>query len=42
MAGCSGYLLAHRLEAQVTVTGNDGTSFTLTFPLHAEEPVEPK
>jgi two-component sensor histidine kinase len=36
------YLLARRLPAQVTVTGNGGTRFTLTFPLHAEAPVEPK
>ena len=35
-------ILARRLEAQVTVTGNGGTSFTLTFPLHADPPLEPK
>jgi two-component sensor histidine kinase len=36
------HILARRLAAQVTVTGNGGTSFTLTFPLHADLPVEPK
>ncbi|HTU01585.1 MAG TPA: PAS domain S-box protein, partial [Candidatus Sulfotelmatobacter sp.] len=36
------YLLARRLEAQVTVTGNGGTTFTLTFPARADAPVEPK
>ena len=35
-------LLARRLEAQVTVTCSGGTSFTLTFPLHADPPLEPK
>jgi len=32
------HILAHRLEVQVIVT----TSFLLTFPLHADPPLEPK
>ncbi|HTU00445.1 MAG TPA: sensor histidine kinase, partial [Candidatus Sulfotelmatobacter sp.] len=36
------HILARRLEAQVTVTGTSGTSFLLTFPLHADPPLEPK
>jgi two-component sensor histidine kinase len=36
------HILARRLEAQVAVTGNGGTSFTLTFPLHADPPRDPK
>ena len=35
-------ILACRLEARVAVTSTGGTCFTLTFPLHAEEPIEPK
>ena len=36
------YLLTRRLEGAVQIGRDGGTSFTLTFPLHAEEPVEPK
>jgi len=35
-------LLARRLEADVALHADGGTSFTLTFPVQAEEPVEPK
>ena len=35
------YILWQRLEGTVKIETNGGTSFTLTFPLHAEVPVEP-
>ncbi|HTU01839.1 MAG TPA: PAS domain S-box protein, partial [Candidatus Sulfotelmatobacter sp.] len=36
------YVLAKRLAAEMSLARNGGTTFTLTFPLHADEPVEPK
>jgi len=36
------YILAKRLAATVEVKNQHGTSFTITFPLHADEPVEPR
>jgi two-component sensor histidine kinase len=35
-------ILALRLGAQVVVERNGGTSFTLTFPAHADAPLEPR
>ena len=35
-------LLARRLEAEVTISRDGGTTVTLTFPIHGDVPVEPK
>jgi len=35
------FLLSRRLEATVRIDRSAGTAFMLTFPLHAEPPVEP-
>jgi hypothetical protein len=40
--GCTVHILARRLETTVTVEQSGTTTFTLTFPLHAELPVEPR
>jgi PAS domain S-box-containing protein len=34
-------ILAHRLDAKVTVGNQQGARFTFTFPRHAEPPIEP-
>jgi PAS domain S-box-containing protein len=36
------YIIANRLNAAVTVENRNGTSFTITFPLRADVPVEPR
>ena len=35
-------ILAQRLRADIKVESYEGTAFTLTFPLHADPPLEPK
>ncbi|HTU00218.1 MAG TPA: histidine kinase dimerization/phosphoacceptor domain -containing protein, partial [Candidatus Sulfotelmatobacter sp.] len=35
------HILARRLEAKVTVSSSGGTSFTLTFPVRYDPPLEP-
>jgi PAS domain S-box-containing protein len=36
------HILARRLQATVQVESRGGAAFTVTFPLHAEPPVEPR
>ena len=36
------YILSKRLAATISVANQNGACFTISFPLKAEEPVEPK
>lgn len=36
------HILARRLDAHLEIESRDGAAFIITFPLHADAPVEPR